>query len=179
MARMGRGHRRGRVGDMGRALIVALGCVLTACTSAPATPSSDGGIADSISPADTEHAAIRNLDPHLRQALQDATLDAGRDGVELRVTSGWRSKDYQQRLLDDAVAKYGSLEEARRFVNTPDRSTHVSGDAVDIGPTDAADWMSQHGADYGLCQAYANEIWHFELLTTPGGECPPARPDAS
>ena len=28
-------------------------------------------------------------------------------------------------------------------------------------PTDADDWLIQHGSDYGLCQTYANEMWHF------------------
>jgi hypothetical protein len=39
----------------------------------------------------------------------------------------------------------------------------VSGDAVDIGHADATAWLSAHGAEYGLCQIYANEPWHYEL----------------
>jgi zinc D-Ala-D-Ala carboxypeptidase len=39
----------------------------------------------------------------------------------------------------------------------------VSGDAVDIGPSDATAWLSEHGAEYGLCQIYGNERWHYEL----------------
>lgn len=57
-------------------------------------------------------------------------------------------------------------------MNTPQKSTHVSGKAVDIGPTDADDWLIRNGSDYGLCQVYNNEMWHFELLTRPGGTCP-------
>jgi D-alanyl-D-alanine carboxypeptidase len=64
-------------------------------------------------------------------------------------------------------------------VNTPELSAHVTGDAVDIGPTDADSWLSQHGADYGLCQIYANEMWHFELATEPGGTCPAQLPDSA
>ena len=55
----------------------------------------------------------------------------------------------------------------------------MSGDAVDIGPSDATAWLSAHGAEYGLCQIFANEIWHYELATTPGGECPEMWPDSS
>lgn len=51
-------------------------------------------------------------------------------------------------------------------------SAHVTGDAVDIGPTEAMYWLSQHGSRYGLCQTYANEVWHFELTVERGGECP-------
>jgi hypothetical protein len=39
----------------------------------------------------------------------------------------------------------------------------VKGDAVDIGPSGAAAWLSEHGAAYGLCRIYANEPWHYEL----------------
>jgi zinc D-Ala-D-Ala carboxypeptidase len=39
----------------------------------------------------------------------------------------------------------------------------VSGDAVDIGPSGAAAWLSEHGAKYGLCRIYGNEPWHYEL----------------
>ena len=66
-------------------------------------------------------------------------------------------------MLQEAVAEYGSEEEAARWVATPETSPHVSGDAVDIGPSDATAWLSGHGAEYGLCQIYGNEPWHYEL----------------
>ena len=123
--------------------------------------------------------AIAKLDPELRAAVRAAIVDARNDGVRIEVTSGWRSRAHQERLLEEAVDEYGSMEEALRFVATPDASPHVTGDAVDIGPTEADYWLIQHGSRYGLCQIYANEIWHFELATTPGGECPGLLPDAS
>ena len=49
------------------------------------------------------------------------------------------------------------------MVATADTSAHVSGDAVDIGHFDATAWLSEHGAEYGLCQIYSNEPWHYEL----------------
>ena len=123
-------------------------------------------------PFDLDTPAVANLDPDLLAAVQAAARDAQADGVPFTITSGWRSRAHQARLFAEAVAKYGSEEEARRYVATPDTSAHVTGDAVDIGPTDADSWLSQHGADYGLCQTFANEIWHYELATTPGGVCP-------
>jgi LAS superfamily LD-carboxypeptidase LdcB len=141
----------------------------------------DGFIAtgDSVSPFDTEHAAVANLDPALLQAVQAAATDARRAGVSMRITAGWRSERYQQALLDDAIREYGSEAEARRWVKTPQESSHVTGDAVDIGPASADKWLRQHGSDYGLCQVYSNEIWHFELATTPGGRCPRMQSDAA
>jgi LAS superfamily LD-carboxypeptidase LdcB len=112
---------------------------------------------------DDEVPAVTKLDPDLLDALRRSARDAAAVGIRFRVNSGWRSARYQQQLLQDAVAEYGSLLEAERWVATPKTSAHVSGDAVDIGPTRAARWLSAHGASYGLCQTYRNEPWHYEL----------------
>ena len=54
----------------------------------------------------------------------------------------------------------------------------MSGDAVDIGPSSAAAWLSGHGAAYGLCQIYGNEPWHYELREEAGTHgCPPSYAD--
>ncbi|OYD61044.1 M15 family metallopeptidase [Rhodococcus sp. OK302] len=132
-----------------------------------------GEIEDSISPYNTQLPALARLDPALLAALHSAAADAQKSGVAMHVTSGWRSAAFQQRLWDEAVVKYRSVVEAARWVHPPNLSKHVSGRAVDIGPTNADDWLIQHGSDYGLCQTYANEMWHFELATHPGGDCPP------
>ncbi|MEU1290091.1 M15 family metallopeptidase [Kitasatospora sp. NPDC005856] len=163
-----------------QAVLRTLAATVTALPVA-AGGEADGEIPDgrTLSPSDTAAPAVRNLDGPLREALQRAAGDARAQGIEMTVTSGWRSKAYQQRLLERAVNKYGSVEQARRFVNTPEKSAHVTGKAVDVGPTNADYWLIQHGAKYGLCQVYNNEIWHFELLTRPGGTCPAPLPDAA
>ena len=120
-----------------------------------------------------------NLAPGLLAAVQRASTDAARDGVGLLIASGWRSVRYQQSLLDAAVAHYGSGAEARRWVNTPEKSTHVTGKAVDIGPMAADLWLRRRGNRYGLCQMYGNEMWHYELATKPGGICTRPIADAS
>jgi len=129
------------------------------------TPAEEGEIEDGerVSVHDVDHPAIANLDPELLAAIQRAAADAAAEDIPFSVTSGWRSPEYQARLLSEAVRVYGSQEEARRWVSTPENSRHVSGDAVDIGDFDATYWLSLHGARYGLCQIYANERWHFEL----------------
>lgn len=139
----------------------------------------DGNLPDSgVTVDDTHLNAVARLDPELLEAVRQATETAADEGIEVRITSGWRSADYQQQLLDQAISTYGTSG-ARKLVQTPDRSRHVTGDAVDIGPTDAAFWMLHRGPDFGLCQVYANEIWHYELLVEPGGTCPPLQPNAS
>lgn len=141
----------------------------------------DGYIPDEqvLSPWDTDHPAVRNLDPDLLDAVQQAAADADAENIVMVINSGWRSERYQQVLLDEAVATYGSEAEARKWVNTAEKSTHVTGDAVDIGYTDADYWLIEHGYRYGLCQTYANEIWHFELAVEPGEPCPPPLDDAT
>ena len=123
----------------------------------------DGAVPDGTTVFDDEIPGIANLDPALLSALRQAATDAADDGVEFFVDSGWRSPRYQEQLLHEAVSKYGSEKEADRWVATPNTSAHVSGDAVDIGPFGATAWLSEHGAEYGLCQIYSNEPWHYEL----------------
>ena len=112
---------------------------------------------------DDEYPGIADLDPDLLHALHRAATDAADDEVGLFVESGWRSPAYQDRLLREAISKYGSEMEAVRWVATPETSPHVSGGAVDIGPFGAIAWLAEHGSRYGLCQIYRNEPWHFEL----------------
>ena len=138
----------------------------------------DGAVPDGTTVFDDEVPGVANLDPDLLGALRQAAADAADDGVEFVVDSGWRSPEYQEQLLHEAVSKYGSRAEAARWVATADTSAHVSGDAVDIGPADAAAWLSEHGAAYGLCQIYGNEPWHYELRPEAIGRgCPPTYAD--
>jgi len=123
----------------------------------------DGVVPDGVSVFDDEFPAVANLDPALLRVLRQAATDAAGDGVEFYVTSGWRSPEYQEQLLREAISEYGSKEEAARWVATADTSAHVSGDAVDIGHSGATAWLSKHGAEHGLCQIYRNEPWHYEL----------------
>jgi D-alanyl-D-alanine carboxypeptidase len=123
----------------------------------------DGAVPSGTTVFDDEVPGVAHLDPALLVALRRAATQAAIGGVTFVVDSGWRSREYQERLLREAIAKYGSEAEARRWVATPGTSAHVSGDAVDIGPSGAAAWLSEHGAAYGLCQIYGNEPWHYEL----------------
>jgi zinc D-Ala-D-Ala carboxypeptidase len=138
----------------------------------------DGEVPDGVTVFDDEYPAVANLDPALLDALRSAATDAGGNGVEFYVNSGWRSPAYQEQLLDEAVSAYGSRAEAARWVATPDRSPHVSGAAVDIGETAATAWLAEHGARYGLCPIYLNEPWHYELRPDAVGHgCPPMYAD--
>jgi D-alanyl-D-alanine carboxypeptidase len=170
------------------AIAAALGYQLLASSfSAAASPidalrgelgEAGGAIPEGVSVFDDSTRGVANLDPALLGALRQAASAAADDGVEFVVNSGWRSAEYQNQLRREAVAEYGSEEEAARWVATPETSAHVSGEAVDIGPARAAAWLSEYGAGYGLCQIYRNEPWHYELRPDAIEQgCPPMYAD--
>jgi hypothetical protein len=138
----------------------------------------DGAVPDGTSVFDDEVPGVAKLNSDLLGAVRRAATDAAADGVQFYVDSGWRSPEYQARLLREAISRYGSQAAATRWVATPNTSAHVKGDAVDIGPSAAAAWLSEHGAAYGLCQTYANEPWHYELRAEAIAHgCPPTYAD--
>jgi D-alanyl-D-alanine carboxypeptidase len=137
----------------------------------------DGAVPDGVTVFDDAIPGVARLDPALLGALRQAATDAEDDGVEFVVDSGWRSPEYQERLLQEAISEYGSAQEAARWVASPDTSAHVLGGAIDLG-RDAAAWLSEHGVAYGLCRIYGNESWHYELRPEAVGHgCPPTYAD--
>jgi hypothetical protein len=148
--------------------------------SSSATPVgiADGEVPDGVTVLDDRYPAVARLDAPLLRALRAAAGDATRDGVRIQVNSGWRSARYQQQLFEEAVARYGSEAAAARWVARPGTSVHEAGGAVDVGPEEAAAWLTRHGAAYGLCRIYGNEPWHFELRPVAVRHgCPPTYAD--
>ena len=150
----------------------------------PLNPAADPGDGSSpsggpLTPFHVQHSAIAHLDPALLRAIQGAATAAAAEGITMPITSGWRSPEFQQRLLDEAVQTYGSLAAARQYVQTPAMSKHVTGEAVDVGGTGADEWLIADGARFGLCRIYTNELWHFELATDANGNCPALLPNAA
>lgn len=119
------------------------------------------------------------LTAELAVAYTLARQEAARSGVTLSITSGKRSRAEQEALWRDGVATYGSPGAARRWVLPPGESTHVTGEAIDVGPRSGAQWLDRHGYRWGLCRTFDNEWWHFEFVTVPSQPCPPRLPDAS
>lgn len=108
-----------------------------------------------------------------------ALLQAGREaGLDLVVTSGWRSWAYQEQLFEDKVARVMSgtgldraaaEEAAAEEVARPGTSEHQLGLAVDIisnahpelneawAETEEAQWLKAHCAEYGFILRYPPE----------------------
>lgn len=89
-------------------------------------------------------------------------------GGKLKINSGYRSVDEQTSLWNNALAKYGSEQEARKWVAKPGSSNHNHGEAIDVGNyqliTDAM------AAQYGLYRPMAHEPWHFERIGHKGNK---------
>lgn len=122
--------------------------------------------------------AAQGLDADLAARFAAAQTAAAADGVELTLTSGWRSAAEQQEVVDATLERYGTPE-GYRWVLPPDESAHVQGLAIDVGPTAGAYWLQEHGLALGLCPTYANEVWHFEKLPDGATQCPEPHADAS
>ncbi|MCW5951220.1 MAG: D-alanyl-D-alanine carboxypeptidase family protein [Propionibacteriaceae bacterium] len=159
-------------------------------TESTDVPGAPGHLPESLSEADgklptgatvfDDHPAIANLNPDFRKALRAAARDAERDGVVLYISSGWRSAEYQKQLLQEYIAVYGSEAEAAKWAAPADKSLHVFGEAIDLDSAEAEAWLSGHGADFGLCQVYENEPWHYELRPEAKDQgCPELHADAT
>ena len=129
--------------------------------------------AGKISAPSTE---VSDLNIYVKNRFLAAQSEARREGVTLVITSGFRTAARQDYLYKRAIAKYGSAEEASKWVLPPDKSHHPDGIALDVNyPGDPEDtkWLELNGYKYGLCRVYKNEWWHFEPLVAPGETCPP------
>lgn len=88
----------------------------------------------------------------------------------LLVSSGYRSPERQAQLWSDALNKYGSASEARKWVAPPGNSQHNKGNAADLKYASAAarEWAHANAGAYGLAFPLSNEPWHIELSTARG-----------
>jgi len=148
-------------------------------SAANVTPT--GADAELMSHAPTgSDVGTEGLSPALTRAITRAREAAAADAVTINIVSGYRTAATQQRLFNEAITKYGSAEVASRWVLPPDKSEHVKGGAVDVGPYAAAKWLEKNGVKFGLCRRYANEYWHFEVLAPAKGQkCPALEANAA
>ena len=66
----------------------------------------------------------------------------------------------------------------RRILGRTDPHHALIGPVVDDRIVNEVRGLSQRAAEYGLCQIYANESWHYELRPEAVDRgCPPLYPD--
>jgi len=129
----------------------------------------------------TADGSVVEIHPLLLARFTVAHSFAGADGVELSLTSGYRSLERQQMLFDREVKIRGSESEAAKWVLPPQFSNHPKGLAIDVNYPDGRDqalWLERNGSRFGLCRVYSNEWWHFEGVIAPGQACPEPAPNA-
>ncbi|CAB4753462.1 unannotated protein [freshwater metagenome] len=132
---------------------------------------------ESLGDSPIEHGEIRpdELDRTFEVRFLAAQAAAKEAGFSITITSGYRSRALQERLFAEAVRKYGSEEEASKWVLPKDISHHPWGTAIDVnypGDKTAVKWLEDNGSLFGLCRVYENEWWHFEPIIAPGDTCP-------
>lgn len=112
------------------------------------------------------------------QMLQAADVELGPQA--LKITSAYRSPEVQARLYQQALAKYGSPQAARKWVAPPGRSKHNAGLAVDFANAQGsllrdpksreAQWIAQNVGRFGLAAPMSWEPWQVELAGARGGQ---------
>lgn len=127
----------------------------------------------------------------IESPLKRLFAHAKSDGIELMLSSAYRTLSDQQALYTSFVAKQGQ-EMAELYVAKPGTSEHHTGLAVDFATASAlcesdsdkcslsvaaADWLLENGSTYGFIQRYpegkrpltgvAFEPWHYRYLGVP------------
>ena len=113
-------------------------------------------------------------------ALQAMVQAARESGIELPISSAYRSYQYQVGLFERYVRESG-LAQAERFSARAGHSQHQLGLAIDFGSitvefadTPAGRWMFAHAAEFGFSLSYPEgqeqetgymyEPWHYRYI---------------
>ena len=96
---------------------------------------------------------------------------AAKDGVQIRIVSGFRSMSEQQYL-------YGCYKNCScnscNLAAAPGYSNHQSGHALDLNTSAAGvyGWLSKHASKYGFERTVPSEAWHWEWWGDDDGTGP-------
>lgn len=115
------------------------------------------------------HVDGKPVEEHTADAYYVMAQAAGRDGVQLRIVSGFRTMSEQEYL-------YGCYTHCScngcNLAAHPGYSNHQSGHALDLNTSGAgvAAWLAAHAAHYGFARTVPSELWHYEWWGGgPGG----------
>ena len=147
---------------------------------------------DGTRPVFEEATDLVEVGPNLVGRMQRLTPDAARqwaamqaaaagEGVTLLIVSGFRSIDYQARLIRKKINAGQSVSQILSVNAAPGFSEHHTGRAIDIASpgsrpltgefedSDAFRWLQSHAAAYGFSMSYPRdnatgfiyEPWHW------------------
>jgi Transglycosylase SLT domain/D-alanyl-D-alanine carboxypeptidase len=103
--------------------------------------------------------------PDVAAAFDRLAAAAGRAGVHLSITSGYRSDAEQARLF--------AANPNPKWVAPPGQSLHRYGTELDLGPPAAYGWLAANAGRFGFIKRYSWEPWHFGY-GEPGSQAPRA-----
>ncbi len=111
-----------------------------------------------------------------RDAFVTMAQDAKKDSIDLLIDSGYRSPDFQRRIISRRLKKGEPFERIVKHVAPPGYSEHHTGRAFDLVPSEAAfaftpayDWLKKNAPRYGFRESYPEaspeslwwESWHW------------------
>ncbi len=150
----------------------------------PAQPSADLTYIGGILIANKTYALPSDynpgLDPTCRAQFDKLSAAAAAEGLNIYLSSGFRSYSYQSRIYNNYVSIYGQ-EKADTFSARPGHSEHQTGLAIDVNTitdsfanTAEAAWLAAHAHEYGFIirypkgkehiTGYKYEPWHIRYL---------------
>lgn len=120
------------------------------------------------------------VDPDAQAAFDEMQEAAAEEGLNLYISSGFRSYEYQGQLYEGYVEKSGKAA-ADRYSARPGHSEHQTGLAFDLNTIDISfaqteeyEWIQAHCAEYGFIirypedgeeiTGYMYEPWHIRYL---------------
>lgn len=127
---------------------------------------------------------MQRLTPATAGAWAAMQAAAAEDGVILLIVSGYRSVDYQARLIRKKINAGQSVSEILSVNAAPGHSEHHTGRAIDIASpgsrplteefegSDAFRWLQANAATYGFLMSYPRdnaagfiyEPWHWARM---------------
>lgn len=128
--------------------------------ASPDTPGPEGGraCATDAQYVDEDPTGLRSDVVTGWRSIEKA---ANADGVIVCLNDGKRSRAQQQAQYHEYEKQYGK-EVADQLVLPPSKSAHVIGNAIDVQPQAAYQWLQATKGSLGFCRIYDNEPWHFE-----------------
>ncbi|MBQ8961141.1 MAG: D-alanyl-D-alanine carboxypeptidase family protein [Ruminococcus sp.] len=120
------------------------------------------------------------LTPETSAAFDRLVQGAANDGINIYLSSGFRSYDYQNEIYNNYIAAYGKAA-TDTFSARPGHSEHQTGMAIDVNIIDdsfigtpEAIWIEEHCEEYGFILRYPQgkaditgykyEPWHIRYV---------------
>ncbi|NCF16525.1 MAG: D-alanyl-D-alanine carboxypeptidase family protein [Gammaproteobacteria bacterium] len=128
---------------------------------------------------------MQSLEPQAAARWNEMQAGAAEDGILLLIVSGYRSIDYQARLIRKKIYAGQSVSEILAVNAAPGHSEHHTGRAVDIATpgsrplteefenSGAFRWLQENAGSYGFSMSYPRnnpagfiyEPWHWAQNT--------------